>query len=276
MAATIAEFLGQSVIAAALVAVAVYLGRNLVEARLTRSIQYEFDQKFAKLKAQLEADSARLESVRSTALSALLSQRSALSAKRIEAAQTLWNGVIECRKGAAVAMCVELINIDKLIPELNKSNVKAFLAALGSGEVMTPEYLTKLQSFSAQRPFVSPAAWALYAVHSTVIVLHITKLKMLQLGEDPKQFVTGTWVSLVAKVLPPDETTKIGTNQEHGLQWALGRIEEMLVEEIRRSLGESTAGKDSLIDAEAIIRQAESIGFSTASALGRASAANKN
>jgi hypothetical protein len=96
---TILNWAGQSAVSAALVLILGYLCRNLIETRLKQSVQHEFDQKLTAFKSQLEEEVRQRESMRNTALSALLSQRSALAMKRVEAAQGLWNGIRELKKG---------------------------------------------------------------------------------------------------------------------------------------------------------------------------------
>src|SRR5882762_9997289 len=96
---TIFNWLGQSAISAALVLILSYLFRNLIETRLKGAVQNEFDKKLTTFRSQLEEEVRQRNSMRDTALSALLSQRSALAAKRVEAAQALWNGIRELKKG---------------------------------------------------------------------------------------------------------------------------------------------------------------------------------
>lgn len=48
--------------AASLVGVAIYFARSLIEARLSRSVQYEFDKKISVLKSEMGAESRRIDS----------------------------------------------------------------------------------------------------------------------------------------------------------------------------------------------------------------------
>jgi hypothetical protein len=85
---------GQSAATIALLGAAGFLARNLITARLTRAVQHEFDEKLMRLKQEIETKARQAESLRETAFSASLAQRSAIAAKRIEAAEGLWNGVL--------------------------------------------------------------------------------------------------------------------------------------------------------------------------------------
>src|SRR5882757_1141639 len=104
----ILDWIGQSSVAALLLLIVGYLCRNLIEARLTRSVQYEFDKKLVTFKEKLEEETRRLDSVRGAGFAALLAQRNSLAMKRVEAAQGLWNAVLDARKGIGVATNLEI------------------------------------------------------------------------------------------------------------------------------------------------------------------------
>jgi len=98
MIAFLLSVLADSAVTAALLAIAAYLGRSWIDARLTKAVQHDFDKKLVAFKDSLEAETRRSEAVRNAGFAAMLSQRSALAAKRVEAAQALWSGVLEARK----------------------------------------------------------------------------------------------------------------------------------------------------------------------------------
>lgn len=252
------EFIGQSIGSAALVIAIVYLARNLIEARLTRSVQHEFDQKLASFRAALEAESNRQEAVRSTAFAALLAQRSAVATKRIDATQGLWDGVMEAKKGLSVALTVEILNIDALAKRLSDPKIQQYLATIGTGEVMERDFSARLNRVAAYRPFVSPMAWALYSVYSTVIVFSVSQLRMLQLGENPKSLMSkSSWVEFVGDALPKEEVMLIGSDSNHGLQWAMNLLEQRILDELRESVAEESAGLDSVANARRILEAAD-------------------
>lgn len=136
---------------------------------------------------------------------------------------------------------------------------------------MTSEWAARVNRFPTTRPFVSPAAWALYSVCSTVIFSAVSRMKVLQLGEDPDQFMSGThWATVVSKVLPDEDMKRIGSDSNHGLQWALGRVEERLLEELQRSLGEGPVAMESALDAQKIAEQTDVIRLQAATGVAKA------
>lgn len=258
MISIILSWLGQSAVAAVLLVAVAYLSRRLIEARLTRSVQHEFDRKLTAFKQELHEEGQRRESVRSTAFAALLAQRTALTSRRIEAVQLLWDAVLEVRKGIFIVTHLEILKLDAVVAELQDPRMKQYFETTATGEVMEDAYIERLARFSAVRPFVSPTAWVLFAAYSTIVVAAIAKMKALKLGLDPRKFFKDQhWANLLPGVLPPEDMELLGKDTDHGLQWAFGRIEERLIVELQRSLGETSAGLESVADAQRILEAAE-------------------
>lgn len=260
MISILLSWFGQSAVAAALLVVASYLGRRLIEARLTRSVQHEFDTKLAAFKDELEQETQRREAIRGTAFAALLAQRGALASKRIEAAQVLWDGVLEIRKGIFIAAQLDILKLEAVVAELNDPRMQSYFKLTASGEVMEDAYTARLIKVGSVRPFVSATAWALFSAYSTIVAGAIAKMKTLKLGVDPRKFFKDQhWAALLAGVLPPEDLQLLGADSEHGMQWAFGRIEERLIAELQRSLGEKSAGLESVADAQRILEAAERV-----------------
>jgi len=260
MMSIIINWLGQSAVAAALLAAAGYFGRRVIEARLTASVQHEFDKKLTAFKNELEQEAQRRETVRQTAFSALVSQRSALMTKRIGSAQLLWDGLLEARKATPIVMQLDLLKLDAVVPELSDLRMQRYFELTASGEVMQDEYIMRLHRCASVRPFVSPNAWALYAVYSNIIGAGIGKMQMLKIGQDPRKFLTDRhWSELLPGVLPPEDIQLAGSDAEHGVQWVLSRIEERLLVELQRSMGEASAGLESVADAQRILEACDKL-----------------
>lgn len=97
-----------------LLGLALWLGRNLISTRLTKSVEHEFNAKLDKLQAELRASEARLNAdlrakeaeisaLRSGALSALASRQISLDKRRLEAAEQIWSAVAALQPACALA-----------------------------------------------------------------------------------------------------------------------------------------------------------------------------
>ena len=238
MGALFINWLAQSAVAALLLGVVIYLCRSLIEARLTRSVQHEFDKKLEVFKGSLEAETKRQEAVRAAAFAGLLAQRNAIAAKRVEAAQGLWNGVLEARRGISVAVTLEILNVPQLVKHAEDPKIRQYLNTVGSGDVVSQEYLVRLNSYAMYQLFVSPSAWAFFAVYASIITFSISRMQILQTGLDPNKFLKAShWIELIDVASLPDEFKKAGTTSEYDIQWVLKTLEDRIVEELRRSAG---------------------------------------
>jgi hypothetical protein len=176
-----------------LLAVAIlYVAKHFFPAWIRRSAEFGFDAELEKLrgeisrsetrlKAELEAAQRELESLRTAALSGATSRQIALENKRLEAAQGIWNAVVDLGKlkySAEFAGSLKLSEIAKRIAAGEK-NVKQFIDA-----VLAPINIEKLPGADAARfrPFVSAGVWAAYAAYSAILHISVVRLKMAQVG----------------------------------------------------------------------------------------------
>lgn len=277
MGAIVLSWLGQSAVAALLFGGVIYLFRSLIEARLTRSVQHEFDKKLVTFKGDFEAEAKRQEAVRGTAFAGQLAQSTALAAKRVDAAQGLWNGVLEARKGISIAISLEVLNVPQLVKKAQDPKIQDYLKIVASDDVMSQAYLGRLNYFFMHQPFVPESAWAYFALYTTIITFSISKMQLLQSGLDPDKFLkAGHWTKLIDFASLPDELKKLGTTNEYDLQWMLKTIEQLIVRELRRSMTEESAGLESLATAQRIVEVSNQQGESPAATNARAKAMEIN
>jgi hypothetical protein len=276
MIENILSWLAQSSVAALLLLILGYLCRHLIEARLSRSVQHEFDKKLAAFREKLAEEARRSEAVRNAGFAAQLAQRNLLATKRVEAAQGLWEGVLDARKGIFVASSLDILKVDEVAKEAHDPRMQTLLKTMVPEEVMSDGYSSKLISCAKYQPFVSPKAWAFYAAYSTIILVSISKIKMLQAGYNPSRFVKDFhWVSLLGAVLPSEDAEKIGKSTDYGLQWALKRLEDRIVDELKRSMTGESAGLEGAGDAQKILEMIDKYEISAAKAQEEATRASK-
>ena len=89
-----------------LLAVLVYLFKNVFENRLKNTIKHEFDLKLENSKAGITETRSQIEALRSGALEGIISRQAVLHQKRVHSAETLWSCVqqMAAAKGLALSM----------------------------------------------------------------------------------------------------------------------------------------------------------------------------
>ena len=244
----------------ALVGIVIFLGRDAILNRLTKSVQHEYDKKLAKLNADLRqaddllradihAKEGQIEALRSGALSAMASRQQAVDKRRLEAIDQLWSGVsaLAMAKGAVAFMAV--LKFDKAAEESAK-NPKA--RAMFE-QFATPFDPTKLSTGDASkaRPFVSPLAWALFSAYSAIHGYAVLQLYILKSGLNVTGLMDdGALKKLIATALP-DYNAYV---EQHGITAAYLLVEE-LENRLLAELVEMTKGKE--FDNDQLERAAE-------------------
>jgi len=150
-------------------ALVVWLARNLIANRLTKSVQHEFDVKLTAIQSTLREREAELSSVRQTVLSAITSNQGIVDKRRLEAADHLWEGFLSARKLLWAVYILSVLKIDAIFQELKNPKMQEFVEDIT--KPLDSTALTGEAAWNAQKsqPWVSPMAWALYAAYSVVI-----------------------------------------------------------------------------------------------------------
>ncbi len=150
-------------------AVVVWLARNLIVNRLTKSVQYEFDAKLAVIQSTLREREVELSSVRQTVLSAITSNRGIVDERKLQATDHLWEGLLSARKLLWAVHAVSTLNIDAISKQLQNPGMQAFVEAITKPLDSTALTGTAVWNAQKSQPWVSPMAWALYTAYSVVM-----------------------------------------------------------------------------------------------------------
>lgn len=241
-----------------LVAAVLWLARNLIITRLTRSVQSEFDSKLEELRAELNGKQAQIDSLRSGAMSGLLARQGKLYERQILAIDQLWESVIELEKAKVISSYVAVFKFDECASEAAKSEkFRQIFDVVGRGFDLENVNLSEAQK---ARPFLTPLAWAYYSAYASVLGLAATKLKMLQMGiSDPLRFINLEHTDTLLKTVLPwqaDYIDKYGS-QTHNL--LLDEVEKLLLLELQNIQAGKETDEENTKRAKEIIKMAEEV-----------------
>jgi hypothetical protein len=82
---------------------ALWLARSLIMTRLKNSVKNEFDSKLEVLRSELTSKGAQIESLRSGAMSGLLTRQGALYQRKLQAIDQIWSSVKELEKAKYIS-----------------------------------------------------------------------------------------------------------------------------------------------------------------------------
>src|SRR5437867_6915410 len=107
-----------------LLAIALWLCRNLIVTRLAKSVEHEFNEKLEKLKAgfrvseerlraDIRAKEAEIATLRSGALLASASRQAAADKRRLEAVDQLWSATTALGPARVISFFMSAINFEE-------------------------------------------------------------------------------------------------------------------------------------------------------------------
>ncbi|WP_417585374.1 hypothetical protein [Nitrincola sp.] len=244
-----------------LLAVCVWLGRNLIATRLTKSVQSEYDIKLARIKSEftkeqellksdLKSKELQLESLKGLALGGLSTRQAAYFAKQVDAIEVLWNQVIDLLPAKSAAQSMAIVKFDEVL-KLSETDqrVRDMFESIGSH--VDPSKINVTEAHKV-RPFLSPVPWAYFSAYSAIVTHAVLKMHMLKKGLNLPDVADGHYLkNLVAKALPhrKDYIEQVVTGDYYHL---LEELESFML----LSFDNTLKGKE---DTEAALKQASEI-----------------
>ncbi|NKE72809.1 hypothetical protein [Candidatus Manganitrophus noduliformans] len=251
-----------------LLAAALWLGRNLIATRLTKSVEHEFNTKLEtlraqlrdseeRLKAELRAKEAEISALRSGALSALASRQAALDKRRLEAVDQLWSSVSALAPARALAATMSVIKFETAAPLAEKDpKTRQFFEMIGAG--FDPRTLDQSGAAKA-RPFVSPMVWAIFSAMQAVTVHSVMRWQVLKGGLGSRDFADHEAINKLIKTALPHYAEYIDKNGPSVYYYILEALDSQLIAEIQKMLTGAEADKASIVQAAEILRQSNEV-----------------
>ncbi len=250
------------------IAVCIWLLRNIIITRLTNSVKHEYDAKLSALeselrqneellKADLQSKESQIEALRQGALANAANRQNLVFERQLKAIEELWDAVIQYGPAKAVSTQMASINFEYAAKRAPKdAKIREFFKAIDICDV------SKLPANQAlkTRPFVSPLAWAYFAAYQAIMMHAIIKINMLKIGVDNFEGALDEkkLTDLVAKALPHrvDYIQKYGPAVFHYL---LEELEDMMLIAFKMMFDGEDADKETIKKASSIVEEADKL-----------------
>lgn len=252
----------------ALFAAALWLGRNIISTRLTKSVEHEFNTKLElmrsqmrgseeRLKAELRAKETEIAALRSGALTTLASRQAALDKRRLEAIDQLWSSVTALGQARTIAALMSTISFEKAAPitERDPNARKAFELMGTAFDIKTLD----LSGSAKARPFLSPMVWATFTAVQAVVMHAVMRWHVLKGGLGAKDFVDNDAISKLIKVALPHYSDYVDKQGPSAYYYVLEALDAQLLNEIQLMLSGVEADKESINRAAEIVRQSNAV-----------------
>ena len=251
-----------------LLAGVLWLTRQLIATRLTKTVQHEFDRKLELLKAELRESEEQLKAslreketeiaaLRSGALSALAGRHVAIDKRRLEAADQIWTAYIALIPARKIAATMAVVNFGNAAREAEiDPKVRELFESIGQDfDVKSIDLSGALKA----RPFVSPMVWAVYSAIQAITMNGAMRLYVLKGGLGTNDFTDHTAIkNLIIAALPhlTEWVEKSGTSIYHDM---LGALDVKLIEELQLMLSGVEGDTSNLQQSAAILSQANAL-----------------
>lgn len=251
-----------------LLAVALWLGRELISTRLTNSVQHNFDKKIESIKAHLRASEerfkaqlrekeAQIAALRSGALTVLASRQAALDKRRLEAVDQLWSSFNALAPARAIAANMAVINFESAAKQAERDpKVRQFFEMIGQGFDMKSLDLT---GAAKARPFLSPMVWAVYSAIQAVTFHSVMRLQILKGGLGSNDFADHKAIEKLVVAALTHYSEYLEKNGPAVYFYVLEALDAKLLAELQSMLSGAEADTASLQQAAEIIRQANAL-----------------
>lgn len=257
-----------SLTTAALFAAALWLGRNIISTRLTRSVEHEFNAKLEsvrsqmreseeRLKAEIRAKETEIAALRSGALTAMSSRQIAIDRRRLEAVDQLWASVTALAPARTIAAFMSSISFERAAP-ITERDPKARQAFEIMGAAFDIKNLD-LSGASKARPFLSPMVWATFYALQSVVMHAVMRWHILKSGLGNKDLMDNEAISKLIKVALPHYSDYIDKFGPSAYYYLLEALDEQLLKEIQQMLSGVEADKSSIERAAEIVRQSNAV-----------------
>lgn len=256
---------------AALAAV-LWLCRQLISTRLTKSVEHEFNTKIEsvrmemhaseeRLKAQLREKEAEISALRSGALTALASRHASLDKRRLEAVDQLWasfNALAPARAIAANLSVIKFESAAKLAE--NDPKVRQFFEMIGAGfDLKTLD----LSGAAKARPFLTPLVWAIFSAIQAITFHSVMRWHILKGGLGTTDFSDNKAIENLVVAALPHYAEYLEKNGPSVYYHVLEALDARLLDEIQNMLLGVESDKASIEQAAEIVRQANALQEST-------------
>jgi hypothetical protein len=253
---------------AALFALVLWLARNLIITRLTKSVEseyarllekYKFDLRKSEetFKADLKTKEVEIAALRSGTLSAISNRQLLLDKKRMEASEEIWASVMSLGAFKFVSSWMSVIKFEAAAEAAkNNPNVRKLVEVLD--QQIDPEFLKSKIVPSKSRPFVTPMLWASYSAYSIVIMQAVMRAFVIKHGVGAELLKEEKSAEILKLVLPHQAAyiEKFGAACYHYL---LEELEEKIIQEIHHTISGASTDEDGIKQAAAVIKKCNEI-----------------
>jgi hypothetical protein len=244
-----------------------FMARHWLREHIVRAVQFGFDSRLEKfraelrkdeeeLKSDLRANEAQISALRDGVLSGRAQRQALLDKRKLEAVEHVWSSVVAYTPYKSLSSMLHTFKHEEVSKRIKRdTKLQQFF-----GELIVNLNLEAPESLAyRERPFVSPLGWAYYSAYSTILAGAFARAKMLSLGVDFGDFLDVDAFRNLLKTALPEYAVYIdtlgGTGSHHQL---IDVLEKKLLDELQRTLMGAESDQQNIEQAAIIVKSVES------------------
>lgn len=258
------EFLLTSGATAVLISFVLWLARNLIITRLTKSVEYEYSrlmeyykQKLRRFeevfKSDLKIKELEISALRSGVLSAVSSRQSLLDKRRFEATDEVWGAVVSLGALKFVSSWMAHIKFEEASEAAKTDpNVRRMVDVLD--KQIDPESPIFKGSAIKARPYVTPMLWATYSAYTAVLMQAVSRARVIKYGVG-FDIIDEKRSSEILKIVLPHQSDYIDKFGASCYHYLLEELEEKIIHEIHQTISGAETDDAGIEQAAAVIKK---------------------
>lgn len=255
---------GSGAAAATILAIFGFIFRDVLLRLFINRSAHHNNQRIAELEDRLSRERSQIDDLRQIVIRSVSTRNEKLLEKQVAACEDLWRATVSNKKYIVASKCLQSINIDQMNMHIGDGKVSQFIDAIaqtsGVQKLIDEQQQQTQQTLSSNRntdsaaltkPFISPRAWVLYSLHSSIIWHAVLTLVGWKNGITTELLKNDELLANVKNALPHTETLL----DEHGVggtYFLLDEIEEALLKELKQALKVGETDQDAVFHAQTI------------------------
>ena len=219
------------------VALLVLVFRKAILTWVAKSVEHRFDVDLENVRSELRNRESQIGALTANVLSGRASREAALQQRRVAAAEKLW-----------AAAVTERVKSD--------GKLRQFMGVLAKNYDLSQVSFADADN---ERLFLSELAWAYFAALRAICAISVFQLKLLDLGEDPREIANSEAVVKLLKAALPAYGEFIDQHGAAAYSALAEPLEMLLLAELRRILEGKDQDQRAIANAADIIQSADAV-----------------
>ena len=239
------------------VALLVLVFRKAILTWVAKSVEHRFDVDLENVRSELRNRESQIGALTANVLSGRASREAALQQRRVAAAEKLWAAAVKIAPYRGAIESMATLNLAAVTERVKSDGkLRQFMGVLAKNYDLSQVSFADADN---ERLFLSELAWAYFAALRAICAISVFQLKLLDLGEDPREIANSEAVVKLLKAALPAYGEFIDQHGAAAYSALAEPLEMLLLAELRRILEGKDQDQRAIANAADIIQSADAV-----------------